>query len=377
MPKVLADPAFKDRGDLVVVAFDDFEDTLKGIRDGYIQATMVQRPTQMGIYVIEGLYALNTGGSAESIDTGITVVTMDNIDTYKGGASEEAAAAPEVLTFAVVPKITHPFYDDVLAGLEQKSKELDGVEYQWIAPPTGNPAEQVQILEDLINKGVNGIGLAPLEAASVEPVIAQATAAGIPVVTFDSDAPNSERVAYYGTDNRAAGRKQGEVMAEAIGGKGKVALVTGSLVMANLNERMEGVKEVFAEKYPDIEIVDTIATDDDFAKGLEVCEAMLRAYPDLNGVIAVSMTGSVAMPKVLADPAFKDRGDLVVVAFDDFEDTLKGIRDGYIQATMVQRPTQMGIYVIEGLYALNTGGSAESIDTGITVVTMDNIDTYK
>ena len=166
-------------------------------------------------------------------------------------------------------------------------------------------------------------------------------------------------------------------MAEAIGGKGQVALVTGSLVMANLNERIEGVKAVFAEKYPDIEIVDTIATDDDFAKGLEVCEAMLRAYPDLDGVIAVSMTGSVAMPKVLADPAFADRDDLVVVAFDDFEDTLKGIRDGYIQATMVQRPTQMGIYVIEALYALNQDASAESVDTGITVVTMDNIDSYK
>ena len=83
MPKVLADPAFADREDLVVVAFDDFEDTLKGIRDGYIQATMVQRPTQMGIYVIEALYALNLDASAESVDTGITVVTLDNIDSYK------------------------------------------------------------------------------------------------------------------------------------------------------------------------------------------------------------------------------------------------------------------------------------------------------
>jgi len=147
--------------------------------------------------------------------------------------------------------------------------------------------------------------------------------------------------------------------------------------MANLNERIEGVKQVMAEKYPDIELVDTIATDDDFAKGLDVCEAMLRAHPDLDGVINVSMTGSVAMPKVLADPAFADRSDLVVVGFDDFEDTLKGIRDGYILATLVQRPKQMGIYVIEGLYNLNTGKSAESVDTGITVVTLDNIDTYK
>jgi ribose transport system substrate-binding protein len=292
-------------------------------------------------------------------------------------AQEEAAPAAEKLVFAVVPKITHPFYDDVLAGLKEKTAELDGVEYQWIAPPTGNPAEQVQILEDLINKGVDGIGLAPLDAASVEPVIAQAEAAGIPVVTFDSDAPNSQRQAYYGTDNRAAGRQQAEVMAEALGGKGKVALVTGSLVMANLNERIEGVKEVLAEKYPEIELVDTIATDDDFAKGLEVSETMLRAHPDLNGVIAVSMTGSVAMPKVLADPAFADRKGLVVVAFDDFEDTLKGIRDGYILATMVQRPKQMGIYVIEGLVALDNDEVAKSVDTGIVVVTKDNIDSYK
>lgn len=293
-------------------------------------------------------------------------------------AAEEAAEpAAQKMVFGVVPKITHPFYDDVLAGLEEQSSQMEGVEYQWVAPPTGNPAEQVQILEDLINKGVDGIGLAPLEAASVEPVIAQAKAAGIPVVTFDSDAPDSERVAYYGTDNRAAGRQQAEVMAEAIGGKGKVALVTGSLVMANLNERMEGVKEVFAEKYPDIEIVDTIATDDDFAKGLEVCESMLRAYPDLNGVIGISMTGSVAMPKVLADPAFADRKDVVVVGFDDFEDTLKGIRDGYILATMVQRPKQMGVHVIEGLYNLCEGKTAESVDTGIVVVTKDNIDSYK
>jgi len=130
-------------------------------------------------------------------------------------AEEEVEPAAEAgdLVFAVVPKIAHPFYDDVRAGLEEKAGEL-GVEFQWIAPPTGNPAEQVQILEDLINKGVNGIGLAPLEASSVAPVIAKATEAGIPVVTFDSDAPESERVAYFGTDNYAAGYEEGEVLAE-------------------------------------------------------------------------------------------------------------------------------------------------------------------
>jgi len=289
--------------------------------------------------------------------------------------AEEVAPVKEDLVFAVVPKITHPFYDDVLIGLEEKAAEL-GVEVQWVAPPTGNPAEQVQILEDLINKGVDGIGLAPLDAASVGPVVQQAADAGIPVVTFDSDAPDSARVAYYGTSNREAGRTEAKYLAEAIGGKGKVALVTGSLVMANLNERLEGAKEVFAE-YPDIEIVDVYVTDDDFAKGLEVCEAMLRAHPDLDGVAAVSMTGAVAMAKILADPAFAEFKDVVVLSFDDFEDTMKGLEAGTILATMVQRPQDMGRYVVQGLYDLNAGGTTESVDTGVTVVTKDNMDSYK
>ena len=88
-------------------------------------------------------------------------------------------------------------------------------------------------------------------------------------------------------------------MAEALGGKGKVAILTGSLVMANLTERMEGVNEVLAEKYPDIEVVDTIATDDDFAKGLDVSEAMLRAHPDLME-LGRRLLGDEAAPALLA-----------------------------------------------------------------------------
>ena len=291
----------------------------------------------------------------------------------------KAPAKPkaEELTFAVVPKIAHPFYDDVRTGLEEKAGEL-GVEFQWIAPPTGNPAEQVQILEDLITKGVNGIGLAPLEASSVKLVIAKAMEAGIPVVTFDSDAPESERVAYFGTDNYAAGYQEGEVLAEAIGGKGKVTLVTGSLVMENLNERIKGIEACFEEKYPDIEVVDVVATDDDFAKGLETCEAMLRAHPDLNGVANMSATGGPCLAKILADPTFEHfKGQLTILGFDDFPEVLQAIRDGYVKATMVQRPRQMGVYVIQSLYDLNTGVAVESVDTGITIVTVDNIDTYK
>ena len=86
-------------------------------------------------------------------------------------------------------------------------------------------------------------------------------AAGIPVIAWDADAPESQRIAYVGTDNVAAGKIAGEELAKAIGGKGKVAILTGSLTAVNANQRIEGFKEAL-KAYPDIEIVATEPTED-------------------------------------------------------------------------------------------------------------------
>ena len=115
-----------------------------------------------------------------------------------------------------------------------------------------------------------------------------------------------------------------------------------------------------------------------FDRTNSICEAMLRAHPDLNGVANMSATGGPCLAQILADPTFEHfKDELTIVGFDDFPEVLQAIRDGYVMATMVQRPKQMGVKVIESLYDLNTGSPAESVDTGITVVTLDNIDTYK
>jgi ribose transport system substrate-binding protein len=183
---------------------------------------------------------------------------------------------------------------------------------------------------------------------------------------------------YIGTINEAAGETMGKAMAEAIGGEGKVAIVTGQLGASNLNERIDGVKKALAA-YPNIEIVATEGTEDDLAKGVSVTEALLRANPDLKGIFGMSQVGGPAVAKVLAQKEFSDRKGVVkVFAFDDLPDTIKGVKDGFIDGIMVQRPVTMGRLAVEHLVAQITGEETnpENVDTGVTVVTADNLGSY-
>ncbi|MFC3086913.1 sugar-binding protein [Tabrizicola soli] len=287
------------------------------------------------------------------------------------------AALAQDITIAVVPKVAVPFFDDCNTGAQEAADRL-GVGYQWVVPQNTQGATQVKIMEDLIARNVTGIAISVNEPKSVEGVIKQAMDAGIKVVTFDSDSANSGRSMYIGTINTEAGVTMGNSMAEALGGKGKVAIVTGQLGASNLNERIDGVKKAL-EAYPEIEIVAVEGTEDDLAKAVSVTEALLRANPDLAGIFGMSQVGGPAVAKVLAQKEFADRkGALKVFAFDDLPDTVQGVKDGFIDGIMVQRPVTMGRLAVESLVAQIKGeaGEVKDIDTGVTVVNAGNLDSY-
>ncbi len=286
------------------------------------------------------------------------------------------AAVAQDITIAVIPKVAVPFFDDCNTGAQAAADAL-GVNYQWVVPQNTQGATQVKIMEDLIARQVSGIAISVNEPKSVEGVIKQAMDAGIKVVTFDSDSANSGRSLYIGTINKQAGVTMGNSMAEALGGKGKVAIITGQLGASNLNERIEGVKEALAA-YPEIEIVATEGTEDDLAKAVSVTEAILRGNPDLAGIFGMSQVGGPAVAKVLAQQEFADRkGAVAVFAFDDLPDTIQGVKDGYINGIMVQRPVTMGKLAVEQLVAqINGEAPGGDIDTGVTVVNADNLDSY-
>ncbi|HEY3600114.1 MAG TPA: sugar-binding protein [Paraburkholderia sp.] len=292
-------------------------------------------------------------------------------------ASAAHAKDAKDISVAVIPKVAVPFFDDCNNGAKSAAGKLD-VKYQWVVPQNTQGATQVQIIEDLISKHVDGIAISVNEPKSVESVMKRAEQSGIKVLTYDSDSPNSGRSMYIGTSNVAAGEAMADTMAHALNGNGEVAIITGQLGAVNLNQRITGIKNGLA-KYPGIKIVETQGTDDDLAKGVSVAETTLRAHPQLKGIFGVSQVGGPAVAKVLNTREFGAmKGKIEVLAFDDLPDTVKGLRDGYIQAIMVQRPVTMGRLAVEHLVAQIQGTEAQGkdIDTGVTVVTKDNLGSY-
>ncbi|MDO8252605.1 MAG: sugar-binding protein [Rhodoferax sp.] len=290
-----------------------------------------------------------------------------------------SASAKELkdIKIAVIPKVAVPFFDDCNNGAKAAADKL-GVQYQWVVPQNTQGSTQVRILEDLIAKKVDGIAISVNEPKSVEAAIKKAISLGIKVVTFDSDSANSGRSMYIGTINSAAGETMGESMAKAIDGAGDVAILTGQLGAANLNERIAGIKKSLA-KYPKIKVVATEGTEDDLAKAVSTTESLFRANPALKGIFGVSQVGGPAVSKVMATKEFgSKKGTVKVFAFDDLPDTVKGVKEGYIQGIMVQRPVTMGRLSVEHLVDQITGKETapKNVDTGVNVVTDQNLGSY-
>ncbi|MEO0294176.1 MAG: sugar-binding protein [candidate division WOR-3 bacterium] len=289
----------------------------------------------------------------------------------------------EVLTFMLVPKsVGHPYWVEVERGMNDMAKEL-GVKAIFNGPPTASSALQISIIEGAISSKVSGIGISPNEPEAVEAVIKSATDKGIPVITFDSDSPNSKRLYYIGTDNYKAGKVLGEHFVKIAGTKGKIALLTGGLGALNLNERIKGFKDAIAS-YPELKIVTLQANNDDESLAFSQAEAILQSHPDL--LAFVGFNAPAAPGAARAVKALNKKGKIKIVGFDTVPITLDFIREGYIQGTVGQRPYMMGYVSIKVLYDICLGKELELpeglkavdgiIDTGIIFVTAENIDEY-
>ncbi len=278
------------------------------------------------------------------------------------------------LTFVMVPKGVHPYYEPCFEGFKAAAEKY-GITAEYEAPQQFDIALQVKVIEDLISRGVDGIAISALDDKPLVPVIKRAMAAGIMVLTFDAPAPSSEQLSYIGTNNKNAGYSGGEKLAELIGDTGKIAILQGGLGAPNLNLRREGIAEALKANAPGIEIVTVEDTQGKFDLAVNKTEAILETYPDVSAIFGVSAYGAPGAGKVVKEQG--KVGSVVVAGFDDLKDTLEGIREGSIQFCLVQKTFTMGWLSVEKLLAAVNGEEIEKeIDTGIIVVTKDNVDSY-
>ncbi len=292
------------------------------------------------------------------------------------------SVAANKYVFAWIPKaLNNPVFELGRSGALQKAKELteqtgDTVEVLYVASVNSDAAEQVRVIEDVISKGVNGIGVSCNDPTALKDVIDKAIEAGIPVMTWDSDSPESKRFTYLGVSNYEGGKAAADLLVKAMGTKGKVALLTGVPGAFNLEERIRGFKDGIKD-YPDIEIVTTVACDDDINKGVQVVEEVMQANPDLNGWFFVGLWPLFAergsMP--LWEAAAKS-GSLKTIAFDTLPVELELLKDGYLSGLVGQKYWGWGYDTIQMLYdyIVHNKRYESWTDSGMDIVTIKNVD---
>jgi len=287
-----------------------------------------------------------------------------------------ARSGKKPLTFALVPKLLdNPVFNMAKIGAEDAAKELGGIQIEWTAPVVSDAAQQANIVEGLIERGVDGIAISANDPDALKEVIDRALEAGIPTICFDSDSPNSRRLTFYGTNNLEAGRKVAELLVEAMGPEGTVAIMTGTPGADNLEVRIQGVKEVLGQ-YPKIKIVSIQACDDDISKGVAQVEAVLQAHPDLGGW---AMVGGWPLftppPGPLA--SVKPPGKTKVVAFDALPEELDYVRQGYVYALVAQKLYEWGYQSVKILHGIINGQKYPSfVDSGVDIVKKENVEEY-
>jgi ribose transport system substrate-binding protein len=287
--------------------------------------------------------------------------------------SSGASAATHKYRFAVIPKsLDLPVFNYARVGAERKAKELGNVEILWRGSETADQLRQKEILESFITQGVDGIAISCLNGDFLTETIDRAVAAGIPVVTWDADAPKSKRAAFYGVDDLAAGRIMGEEAARLLGGKGKVAIIT-SVGAVNLQRRLEGVRAVLAQ-HPAMKIVEVYDIKEDPVRCAEIIASGGRRYPDLGTWISVGgwpVFTRNALESV--DPARTK-----FISFDTIPPAPDLLREGKVQVLLGQKYFGWGAEPVRILAEMKAGKQPPSpiIDSGVDVVTMANVDEY-
>ena len=293
-------------------------------------------------------------------------------------ASHKAEAADK--TFALVPKaLGIPFYADAETGCEAEAAKI-GAKCDFTGPSQLDDAAQISIMRDLITKHVAGISVAPNNPDSIKGVIADAIKAGIPVITFDSDSPDSQRIGFIGTNNEGGGETAGKAFAAALPNGGTYAVLTGGLSAANLNDRIAGFKKELGPNFKEV-AGSPYSCNDDSNAGVQIIQDVLAKYPHLDGIY---FSGGWPMfaPAAYAR-AVKSRkadikdGKFVIVSFDTLLPQLKLLKEGYATVLVGQRPYAMGTGSIDMLETLSKGGTVPKVtDTGTDVVTKDNVDGF-
>jgi ribose transport system substrate-binding protein len=288
--------------------------------------------------------------------------------------------------FALVPKaMNNPFFDQARDGCQKAAKEIGGIECLYIGPADATEQEQVELVQDLITKKVDGIGVSAANAPAIATVLARAKAANIPVVTWDSDLlPQDKgmRATYIGTVNEQVGVQVAQRAMALKPNGGTYCIQTGGPAAANMNDRIKGMTETLPQdKWKQVAGC-PLYNNDDFPLSLTQLTDILAKYPTIDAVLDAG-----GAPEMVAqgyrelmskyDSRLKNN-DLVMLFVETLPMQMDLMKEGLSQGQVGQRPFEMGYRAMYVLNDLVAGKSVpDPITIGLDVCTPETISSCK
>ena len=284
----------------------------------------------------------------------------------------------KALRFVIVPKIAHPWFDEVHRGAQAEagvlSREL-GVEIviDYRPPSVCDVVEQNAILEKIAKSQPSGIAVDPVDAVGHMTAIDHIRDQGILVILFDSPSPDPS-ITSVGNDFAQQGIIAAERLVKLIGGAGKVAVMQGYPTAPNHKARYEAQLAVL-RKHPNIRVVDGGIDNDDIETARQQASAVLESHPDLSGYLCCDASGPIGIASAIKEAG--KAGKVKVVSMDGIKPILEAIKEGVIESSSATIPKMQGAMSVLMLWQASLGLQLpKAIDTGIDVITQENVDRY-
>jgi len=294
-----------------------------------------------------------------------------------GDGAGAAKANRDKLLIAVVPKATsHEFWKSVHAGAAKGAVEAD-VEIIWKGPITESDREaQINLVQDFVAQGVDGICLAPLDSQALIPVVQEAHAASIPTLIFDSGLDNADEiVSFVATDNYHGGQIAARHLGKLLDGKGRVIVLRYAVGSQSSELREEGCLDTLKKEFPAIEILSSTEYAGDSAdKALVKSQQLLLSFGDrLDGVFTPAQHVSTGMLRALEEQGLA--GKVKFVGLDAGPELVLALRTGKMHGIVLQDPVGMARLAVTTMAAHLRGEKVEPrVSTGETLATPDNMD---
>ncbi len=275
---------------------------------------------------------------------------------------------------AVIPKgTTHVFWQSVHRGALDAGKEV-GAQIIWNGPEREDREKEIQIMEDFVTQKVSGIVLAPNDDKALVPAVEKAAAANIPCVIIDSSIQTEKYLSFVATDNYQGGVLAAKRMGEILNGTGKIIVIQFAPGSASTVARVNGFNDTIKKEFPGIQIVDTKYGLDTVETALQAAEDLLTKNPQLDGIFACNESTSMGALRALQSSG--RAGKIKMVGFDAGVLLIQALRSGDIDSLVVQNPYKMGYEGVKTLVdKLNGKDVKKQIDTGVNLITKQNIDT--